>query len=219
MEILFFILILLLFIVLIIGLINPQLIMFWSKKPMRIKVFGWWLLFTIIFGVIGSSFETDESKLDYALKQIKNKKYSSAISTLERISGKSEYFMKADSLILIAKKELELIKAKEQEIINKEKLKKDKEEHSEQLKKKYTKITAKVFAEEQVKKMLKSPSTASFNWNADDNITRLNDTTFYIKGYVDSQNSFGAELRSNYSCTVVYLDKLNMVRCDNLVIE
>ena len=83
----------------------------------------------------------------------------------------------------------------------------------------YTKINAKVFAETQVKKMLKSPSTASFNWNADDFITKINDTTFFVKGYVDSQNSFGAQIRSNYSCTVVYLDKTKMVKCDNLVIE
>ena len=47
----------------------------------------------------------------------------------------------------------------------------------------------------------------------------MNDTTFIVTGYVDSQNSFGAELRSNYSCKIVYLDKLNMVRCDDLVIE
>lgn len=87
------------------------------------------------------------------------------------------------------------------------------------LSERYTKIQAKVFAETQVKTRLKSPSTAEFNWNADDNIEKVNDTTFLVTGYVDSQNSFGAALRSNYSCTIVYLDKEKMVRCDNLVVE
>jgi len=37
-----------LFIAFVVGLINPSWILRWSKKPTRIKVFGWWCLTTFI---------------------------------------------------------------------------------------------------------------------------------------------------------------------------
>jgi len=63
---------------------------------------------------------------------------------------------------------------------------------------------AKYYAHERVLEMLKSPSTADFGlW--DEKANKWNDGSYYgftIKGYVDSQNGFGATIRTNYSVNV-----------------
>ncbi|MFT6127944.1 MAG: hypothetical protein ACJA2M_000927 [Polaribacter sp.] len=63
---------------------------------------------------------------------------------------------------------------------------------------------AKYYAHEKVLKLLKSPSTADFGlW--DEKAYKWNDGEYYgytIKGYVDSQNGFGAILRTNYSVNI-----------------
>lgn len=62
------------------------------------------------------------------------------------------------------------------------------------------KTTCQIICEEQVKKLLKSPSTAQFckyneyKWSKENGI-------ILAQGYVDAQNSFGAMLRSNYMLT------------------
>ena len=62
---------------------------------------------------------------------------------------------------------------------------------------------------EQVKSRLKSPSTAVFSSSSETSIqqkikTFPNDgvlrAKWIVSGYVDSQNSFGAHIRSNFSC-------------------
>lgn len=59
---------------------------------------------------------------------------------------------------------------------------------------------AKVMCEEFVKKRLKSPSSAKFPWG---NTARALGTEKYaLVSYVDSQNSFGASLRTNFKCIV-----------------
>jgi len=55
-----------------------------------------------------------------------------------------------------------------------------------------------------VKAYLKSPATADFPW-ADYTATPLGDGTYSVRSYVDAQNSFGATIRSNYTCVVKYL--------------
>lgn len=70
---------------------------------------------------------------------------------------------------------------------------------------------AKVYAEYAVEKLLKSPSSAKFS--------KINKTSFrelgilefegyVVEGYVDSQNGFGAMIRSKYYVEVYY-DKAN----------
>lgn len=59
--------------------------------------------------------------------------------------------------------------------------------------------SAQVACEKAVSDQLKSPASATFsNWTRTNN---YNDT-FTVTGSVDSQNSFGAMLRSQFSCTV-----------------
>lgn len=63
----------------------------------------------------------------------------------------------------------------------------------------FDEFTAQVACESAVKNMLKAPATASFSsWKRKQN----NDGTFSVSGEVDSQNGFGAVLRSRFSCTV-----------------
>lgn len=65
---------------------------------------------------------------------------------------------------------------------------------------------ASVCAKKKVKEMLKSPSSADFASVYSQTITDLWNSTYNIKSYVDSQNSFWATARTNFSCTVSVQD-------------
>jgi hypothetical protein len=54
-----------------------------------------------------------------------------------------------------------------------------------------------------VDKLLKSPGSANYPYQADETIDQLNDSTFTVLSYVDSQNSFGASMRTYYKCKIV----------------
>ena len=69
-----------------------------------------------------------------------------------------------------------------------------------------------------VKEQLVSPSTAKIKYNPD-NIYEVNDTIFLVKGYVDSENSFGAMIRTNFSCQINYFPSTDMYTYENLVFE
>lgn len=55
--------------------------------------------------------------------------------------------------------------------------------------------------ETRIEKMLKSPSTAAF-----DSTSESDGGKWTVTGTVDSENGFGASVRSNYQCTVVIND-------------
>jgi len=55
-----------------------------------------------------------------------------------------------------------------------------------------------------VENNLKSPSNTKYPWGYDEYVTKINDDTFKVKAYVDSENSFGATVRTNFSCTVEF---------------
>ena len=63
---------------------------------------------------------------------------------------------------------------------------------------------AQVDCERFVLNSLKSPSSASFAPYQELIITGSGDGPWTVKGWVDAQNSFGAKLRSQYSCAVQY---------------
>lgn len=64
---------------------------------------------------------------------------------------------------------------------------------------------AKACAQQQVTSLLKAPSTAKFPWPDEIKIAYNGGTYKYaVQSYVDSQNGFGAMLRSNFLCSVVY---------------
>lgn len=75
------------------------------------------------------------------------------------------------------------------------------------------------YAEDFVEKKLKSPSTAEFPGvtEKDKHITDLGGGKYEINSWVDSQNGFGAMIRTNFSCTIIF--EGDIVRCENLRIE
>jgi len=83
----------------------------------------------------------------------------------------------------------------------------------------YNNFLAYSYAEDFVKKQLKSPSTAKFPGIIEKNKQSVNlgGGTFKIDSWVDSQNSFGAMIRTNFSCIIVFKD--GSVSCKQLKIE
>lgn len=79
-----------------------------------------------------------------------------------------------------------------------------------------SKFLAYRYAENFVSEKLKSPSTAEFPGisEKDKHITSLGGDTYKIESWVDSQNSFGATIRTNFSCTITF--EGNNVRCKDL---
>ena len=57
--------------------------------------------------------------------------------------------------------------------------------------------------EQFVTERLKAPSTAKFQWISRD---ELGNGRFHVNAYVDSQNSFGAMLRTHFNCTVKHIE-------------
>lgn len=65
------------------------------------------------------------------------------------------------------------------------------------------KANAVVIAEQEVRKVLKSPSTATFSQMSETTVTQNGDT-WTIRGWVDAQNSFGATMRNNYTVVIKF---------------
>ena len=58
-----------------------------------------------------------------------------------------------------------------------------------------------VYCKNLVKSKLTSPATAKFPWNTVvDAFPAENHTTYHVLSYVDSQNKFGAMLRTHFKC-------------------
>lgn len=81
------------------------------------------------------------------------------------------------------------------------------------------KMLAYNYAEDFVKQRLKSPSTAKFPgiFEKNDHITELGGGKYRISSWVDSQNGFGAMIRSRWSCTITFAD--GKVKAENIIIE
>ena len=72
--------------------------------------------------------------------------------------------------------------------------------------------------QEEVKKQLKSPKSADFPWGFDEyNITYQGESndglyTYTVESYVDAENAFGAEIRSEYMCMIHVTKDLKQYR-------
>jgi hypothetical protein len=67
----------------------------------------------------------------------------------------------------------------------------------------HDKLTAWVMTKEFVEKRLKSPSSADWGWQSySDRVSHLGDGRYKVKAWVDSQNSFGAQIRTNFVAIV-----------------
>ncbi len=79
-------------------------------------------------------------------------------------------------------------------------------------------IEAKVMAESFLKDKLVSPSTAEFSGILDTKIAPIEDCSYKVIGFVDSQNSFGGQIRSSYIAIVQYnLEKDSWNLKDSLI--
>lgn len=72
---------------------------------------------------------------------------------------------------------------------------------------------AEVSCEQRVKEQLKSPSSADFDGTTARAVT---ETEYAVSGTVDSENGFGAMLRSEFTCTVQFRDDGTFARVDSL---
>ncbi|MFA5841117.1 MAG: hypothetical protein WC847_02515 [Candidatus Paceibacterota bacterium] len=66
---------------------------------------------------------------------------------------------------------------------------------------------------------LKSPSTAKYPTCNSITIERLANDQFNVRSYVDSQNGFGAMVRSNWSVKYHYTDSGTRTQLDSVVID
>ena len=64
------------------------------------------------------------------------------------------------------------------------------------------------YAKDFVKEKLKSPRSARFPSNEtvynDGHVKKVDGNTFKISSWVDADNGFGASIRMNFSCTIIY---------------
>ena len=70
-----------------------------------------------------------------------------------------------------------------------------------------------------LKTFLKAPSTAEFPSCSNFVINKLSEEKFKVNSYVDSQNSFGAMIRSDWSITYHYLEGGTKTQLDYVVID
>ena len=54
--------------------------------------------------------------------------------------------------------------------------------------------------EQAIEERLRSPRSARFPWNMSDGAARQPDGSYMLRSYVDAQNGFGAEIRTDFVC-------------------
>lgn len=109
--------IIILFIILIFGIINPKVKL---KKPTRLKLVVFWFLTLVVFVLIGISFQSiknDKGKNDLknAINLIEKGEFSKSIQILNNINVDSPYFTEAVALVQTADSLNKI--AKEEELI------------------------------------------------------------------------------------------------------
>jgi len=92
-----------LFIAFIVGLVKPALVLRWTNKPTRLKVFGYWILATALVGIISVTMGNDEDKAKSNIQTAKNyieeENYSRAVSTLKDIDMENPLYAEAQQLM------------------------------------------------------------------------------------------------------------------------
>lgn len=63
-------------------------------------------------------------------------------------------------------------------------------------------LEARLQCENSVENQLKSPATADFSANRENTYTEIADDGLQVNGWVDSENAFGATVRSEWQCLV-----------------
>jgi hypothetical protein len=74
-----------------------------------------------------------------------------------------------------------------------------------------TKADAWTMATRFVERRLKAPGTADFPWCSDQYITDLGNGAYRVVAFVDSENGFGAKIRTRFVCTVKHVGGDNWI--------
>ena len=72
-------------------------------------------------------------------------------------------------------------------------------------KEEFSEVDAWVAAQLEVENNLKSPATAKFPMGYSDYVKKTDTDEYFVEAYVDSENSFGAMIRTQFSCYVTHL--------------
>ena len=95
-----------LIVALIVGLINPALVLQWSKKPTRLKILGWWFLSSFVIllfiGILEGDNYTSEERMNMAKTSIANGNYSNAVNELKKIKQEDVEYAEAQTLLVEA---------------------------------------------------------------------------------------------------------------------
>ena len=67
----------------------------------------------------------------------------------------------------------------------------------------HTKLSALENSRQCVEEQLKSPGTADWGYD-EDKVVKYDDTSFLVTSYVDSENGFGAKIRTDYTAIVIF---------------
>lgn len=82
---------------------------------------------------------------------------------------------------------------------------------------KFNEVEVYIDAREGVLRQLKAPSTAKFPSSSHASIIEYETNKFYVRGYVDAENSFGAKIRSNWFVDMEYIGDL--VKFNEIIIN
>lgn len=85
------------FIVLIVGLIKLGIILKWDNKLIRFKVFGYWILFLVVIGVLGVIIIDEEEVVRIRIvvvnSYIEKKEYDLVKFSLDLIKVENKYYL------------------------------------------------------------------------------------------------------------------------------
>lgn len=70
----------------------------------------------------------------------------------------------------------------------------------------HAEIEAFIAAQDYVKPRLKSPASAKFASKAESTVVNHGEGKYLVRSYVDSQNAFGAMIRTEYFCDIITAD-------------
>lgn len=98
----------------------------------------------------------------------------------------------------------EILETRKQEEERKKEEKGNKQREIAEEKAKSNSLEAWVCAKMEIEKYLKAPKTADFDSSGLSKTKPLGDNKYIVSSYVDSQNSFGAMLRTNFVCEIEY---------------
>jgi hypothetical protein len=199
MAILFFILLLLSIAALILCVIKPSLVIRWGNKENKTR----WEVIKIYLGSSIILLILFVSSIPQTPEQLAEKNARIESQRLDKIAEEETRTAKIEAARLekIAKEEAKVI----------EEAKKAKEAEEEALMSDAF-YTSKVFVE----KRLKSPSTADFASRSESKVLSMGENLYVIVSYVDSQNGFGAMIRTKYNIALRYNPADKMWHLENL---